>query len=52
MILCLKVGDNGDFVFLSDSAIDGVFNPAQNGSIFLKICRSAGSGKVLRQQKG
>ena len=37
MILCLKVGDNGDFVFLSGSAIDGVLNTAQNGSIFLKM---------------
>ena len=42
MILCLKVGDNGDFVFISGSAIDEVLDSAQNGSIFLKI-----SAKVL-----
>ena len=37
MILCFKVGDNGDFVFLSGTAIDGVLNHAQNGSILVKI---------------
>ena len=36
-ILCFKVGDNGDFVFLSGTAIDGVLNHVQNGSILVKI---------------
>ena len=37
MILCSKVGDNGDFVFHSGTAINGVLNLAKNGSILVKI---------------
>ena len=37
VILCSKVGDNGDFVFHSGTAINGVLNLAKNGSILVKI---------------
>ena len=48
MILCLKVGYNGDSVFLSGSAIDEVINPAQNGSIFLKISTKVFATSTLK----
>ena len=35
LILCFKVGDNGDYVFTRGIAIDGVLNPAQNGSVMV-----------------
>ena len=37
-LLCSKVGDNGDFVFLSSTAMDRVLNPVQIGSVLAKIC--------------
>ena len=37
VLLCSKVGDNGDFVFLSGSAMDKVLNPVPKGSILSKI---------------
>ena len=50
VLLCSKVGDIGDFVSLSGTAIDRVLNPVQIGSVLTKIlCLKAGSGKLLRQ---
>ena len=51
MRLCFKVGDNGDFVFLSGTAIDGVLNHAQNGSILIKIIWYVLNTPVLPQPK-
>ena len=48
MILCFKVGDNGDFVFHSGTAIDGVTNLAKHGSILAKIKQThTSSGECL-----
>ena len=39
VLLCSKVGDNHDFLFLSGTAIDRVLNPVQIGPILAKICK-------------
>ena len=48
VLLCSEVGDNGDFVFLSGTAIGRVINPVQIGCVFAKIC--AGTYKRLRKR--
>ena len=36
-LYCSKVGDNGEFVFLSGTALDRVLNPVQIWSVLAKI---------------
>ena len=38
-LLCSKVGDNGDFVVFSGTALDRVLNPVQIGSVLAKITK-------------
>ena len=37
MLLCSKVGDNGDIEFLSGTTVGRVLNPDQIGSVLAKI---------------